>query len=116
LALPGDPHRPSERQQEEHCNCGYAGGVCERFPAESKADAVRFSVAIDKPKTLKLVYILEKNHAPVEFGRLEYAITARRLEGTMSEVLRAQAEAFVQSYLARTRAARSAGAAATAFE
>jgi hypothetical protein len=58
---------------------------------------------LDEPKALKLVYILEKGHAPMEFGTVEYAVAEGHLAGSPSEVIRAQAEAFIRSYLARKR-------------
>ena len=104
-ALPGQLHEPPRNHQEEFCNCGYARGICERFPIDSAADAVRFSVTEDKPRRLRLVYILEKAHAPVEFGELEFSLTKQALlSQPANQVLARQAEAFVGSYLARTRA------------
>jgi hypothetical protein len=106
----GDPFRglcqahagdPSE-SQHELCNTGYARGRCDRFPSDSAADAVRFSVTGDQDGAVKLVYIVEKNHAPAEHGLLEYSIPeSRLLNGHISETLAAQAGAFVESYLRR---------------
>jgi hypothetical protein len=76
---------PSEDQQFELCNHGYARGRCESFPNSSPADAVRFSITCDEP--LRLVYILEKNHAPLEFG-----------EFAPNQILAAQARAFLSSH------------------
>ena len=39
----------------------------------SAADAVRFSVSGNAEGIVKIVWILEKDHAPVEHGLLEYA-------------------------------------------
>lgn len=71
-------------------------------------DAVRFSVTDDTPSRLLVVYVVEKNHAPVEFGTLEYSIAAARLEEpcnvvgpVISDVLALQARAFLASYLGR---------------
>lgn len=58
---------PSEDRQRELCNHGYARGVCERFPVSCAADAVRFSVTSEQP--LRLIYILEKDYAPLEAWR-----------------------------------------------
>lgn len=65
-AHPGEVFSPPAAQQEEQCNCGYARGVCERFPPDAPADAVRFSLSRDS----NIIYILEKDHSPVEFGTL----------------------------------------------
>ena len=102
-AIPSDP---AEGHQDECCNFGYARGCCGRFPAGDVADAVRFSVTDDTPARLLVVYVIEKNHAPAEFGTLEYTwvddIADARLDGpVVSEILAQQARAFLGSYLSR---------------
>jgi hypothetical protein len=97
-AQPGDPYE----SRHELCNTGYARGRCDRFPAHSAADAVRFSVTGDQDDAVTLVYILEKNHAPAEHGVLNYSIPeARLVSGPIGEILAAQAGAFLKSYLRR---------------
>jgi hypothetical protein len=76
---------PSEERRHELCNHGYARGQCEHFPASCLADAVRFSVICEEP--LRLVYILEKDHAPLEHG-----------ERAPNAIVAAQAQAFLASY------------------
>ena len=56
---------PPEAIQREVCNCGYARGRCEHFPVDERADAVRFSSGAGE----RLIYILEKDHAPIEHWR-----------------------------------------------
>lgn len=85
-----DPHIPSEERQRELCNCGYARGRCENFPASAAADAVRFSVISNEP--LRLIYILEKDYAPLEHG--EMVLSALAPEDLLSR----QARAFVESH------------------
>jgi hypothetical protein len=110
----GDPYRgvchahaadvfePLETAQRDLCNCGYARGRCQRFPEDSAADAVRFSITGDRDGLVRLVYVVEKNHAPAEHGALEYAVDeARLLNNHTSELLAGQANAFLQSYLRR---------------
>ncbi len=77
---------PSGEHQYELCNHGYARGLCEHFPASCSTDAVRFSVTCEEP--LRLVYILEKDHAPIEHGEL-----------APNSIVVSQACAFVASYL-----------------
>jgi len=49
-----------------------------------------------------MVYVVEKDHAPVEFGTLEYTVDNARLDGpVISDVLIQQARAFLESYLSR---------------
>ena len=74
---------PPEAAQRELCNQGYARGRCEQFPPDSAADAVRFSLSLDG----RLIYILERDHAPVEHGEIDPATDPR-------EPLAAQAKAF----------------------
>jgi len=68
------------------CNVGYVRGRCLHFPQDAKADAARFSFAHKPPQ---LVYILEKDHAPLEHGLVDVSV---------NEVLQAQAKAFLASH------------------
>jgi hypothetical protein len=94
---PDAPWEPPESDQRDLCNCGYARGRCDRLPTGAP-DALRFSVTGDTGGRLQILWVIEKDHSPVEFGALEYA------EGTLSRatpLLTAQATAFVRSYLNR---------------
>ena len=93
-----EPFEPPDASQDELCNCGYARGRCDRFPAES-ADAVRFSVVSDDAERVRLVYILEKNHAPTEHGVIEYFRLDSRIDGITGGILLLQSRAFIESYL-----------------
>jgi len=75
-----EPFEPLESEQRELCNSGYARGQCPHF--SENADAVRFSYVGED-----LIYILEKDHAPIEHGPVERA----------PALVQAQARAFVQS-------------------
>ena len=79
--------QPAESTQREVCNCGYARGRCEHFPAAMEADAVRFSMSADG----RLIYILEKDHAPLEHGEIHPATDSR-------EPLASLAGAFMESH------------------
>lgn len=83
------------------CNFGYARGLCAEFPAASAADAVRFSVSGNAGGIVKLVWILEKDHAPVDHGFLEYAESTRAFAVEPAGVLAVQARVFVENYLRR---------------
>jgi hypothetical protein len=101
-ARPADIVEPPEARQRELCNCGYARGRCDRFPGDSAADAVRFSITGDEAGRVRLVYIVEKDHAPAEHGALEYGVAEASLDGPRtSELLAQQARAFLESYLRR---------------
>jgi hypothetical protein len=88
---------PPEDHQRELCNRGYARGLCEHFPASSAADAVRFFVSGDQNGRLSVVYVFEKDHAPLSHGALEFS--AADTAAASDDLLMRQARAFVESYL-----------------
>ena len=88
----GEVFGPSEETVRELCCWGYSRGRCDRFPADAKADAVRFSVSSGR-----LIYILERDGSPVEHGEV--------VRGAASELLLAQARAFAESVGAAPHAA-----------
>ena len=83
-----------ETEQRELCNSGYARGRCAHFPGDAAfdavVDAVRFAFVPEG-----LLYILEKDHAPVEHAVLLLD------ELDAETVLHQQARAFVQSHKSR---------------
>ncbi len=83
----GSAWEPPEAVQREACNCGYARGRCAHFPNETAVDAVRFSMRAGQ----RLIYIFEKDHAPVEHGEIDSATETR-------EPLASLARAFRESY------------------
>jgi hypothetical protein len=83
LAVAAGSFPPQESVQRELCNCGYARGRCSYFPGEADADAVRFA---HEAGTQKLIYILEKDHAPLVFGEFR--------ESEHGAAIVAQARAF----------------------
>jgi hypothetical protein len=97
-ALASSPFEPPEGVQRDLCNCGYARQRCSHFPENGAADAVRFSVTGDQDGRITLIYILEKDHAPMEHRPLDPAHEAL-------EPLASQARAFVESYLRQPPAA-----------
>lgn len=77
------------------CNFGYARGVCPHFPSDAPFDAVRFAITSRTGHTAELLYILERNHAPAEHGKLTYdAQDNRVLSAEEKPLLAAQARAF----------------------
>lgn len=73
------------------CNFGYARGVCASFPADAAADAIRFSMRDDR-----LVWILERDHAPVGHGVLEL-----KDSGALEDPMAAQVRVFLEAYQRR---------------
>lgn len=95
---PAEPFEPPEAQQRELCNCGYARLGCSHFPKDAPGDAVRFSVLADAGGRVELIYIVEKDHVPTEYGRLVYVSEEDRWEHPrVSELLSRQAWAFLES-------------------
>jgi hypothetical protein len=99
-ACPGELFEPLAERQETLCNRGYARGICERFPPSAPFDAVRFSVLDTAAESLRFVWILERDHAPAQFGAFEYDASLKRpvapgLPGTFDR----QAEIFALSHL-----------------
>ena len=82
----GGGWEPPEAIQREVCNCGYARGRCDHYPADEPADAVRFTVRAGG----KVIYILERDHAPIEHGEIDGATDPR-------EPLASLARAFGES-------------------
>ncbi|HVO99707.1 MAG TPA: hypothetical protein VMT15_16660 [Bryobacteraceae bacterium] len=77
------------------CNFGYARGVCAHFPLDAVADVVRFSMLGGD----RLVWILERDHTPVEHGVLE--MKDGEPIGTMDDPMDSQALMFVDAYMRR---------------
>lgn len=88
------PFEPPEAVQRDVCNWGCARGRCDRLPADG-ADAVRFSVTGETPGKLQIIFVFEKNCAPVEHGVIEYPGPAP------STILEKQARAFGESWQRR---------------
>jgi hypothetical protein len=104
LVNPTRERRPDLEIERQYCNLGYARGKCPRFPADAEADSVRFMVAADTESVLRLEYVVERNHAPLEHSSLECSLKQERwVVGHSNDVLRRQAQAYLESYLLRKR-------------
>jgi len=101
------PDPPDDATLRLVCALGYARARCPRFPMQdSTADAVRFVIRSDDGITLRLQYVLERDHHPLTHGPLEYSLSAGRfVPHPDGEILNRQAEAYVQSYLSRKKEA-----------
>lgn len=93
------PFEPSEAEQRELCNCGYARGRCARMPDDA-ADAVRFSVLENAGGRVRVLWILEKDYAPVESAVIEE--NGGDDDGGGNPIRAAQRRAFVESYLRKS--------------
>jgi len=79
--LPGATHAVAA---DDCCNFGYGHGRCGSFPRDAEADAVRFTLTASR----ELVWILEKDFAPLRHGGLSEA----------GPIVRKQAEVFLENY------------------
>ena len=91
---------PDESRMREICNLGYGRNRCDRFPAASNADAVRFHVSEDTGKLVRIQYVFERDCWPGESGFMEHR-AGSDFPGTPDPTLQRQAEAFLESYLRR---------------
>lgn len=87
-ALATGSFEPPESIQRDLCNCGYARGRCAYFPADHEGDAVRFAAQDQGADAPQIIYILEKNHAPLAFGEFR--------EAGHGTAIVAQARAFLE--------------------
>ena len=92
---------PAEVELRDFCNMGNALG-CPRMPKDRHADGVRFAVARDEGSRVILHYVSECDHAPVEYGRLEYDCTEHKWPVPLRDMcLQRQAECYMAVYLER---------------
>jgi hypothetical protein len=90
----------TEQEQLEWCNMGYASGKCARF-VPGGPDAVRFSIAADSGSRVRLLWCAERGHLPFAHGALEYDRDTGALSPVQTDVLEAQARAYLAVYLRR---------------
>jgi hypothetical protein len=86
------------------CNHGYARGICHQFPAQEERAAIRYTVVERTSDALELLCVEEARHEPVRWFKVEYLVSTGEVRGDWNSgdnCLRAQAEAFCRSYVAR---------------
>jgi len=95
-----------EQPRDSLCNLGYARGICPRFPAgDPGPDAARFTIIADHGASLRLYYVLERDHLPFAHGAIEYAPGGETfLPAPAGDLTARQAGAYVTSYLRRKAA------------
>jgi len=105
---------PSQDILEAFCNLGYASS-CSWAPAQRAWDSVRFAVIApllqsvrakveitsDEPaRLLRLTYVCERDHRPVEHGELEFDVAANSWRKSHPDArIQKMAECFLESYL-----------------
>jgi hypothetical protein len=101
-AVPDRPWQPDETMLGQLCNLGYARGTCARFPSGEGPDAVRFTVSRDEGASLRIYYVLERDHHPFAHGALDYSVAGGVfVSPPAGETMSRQAQAYVESYLRR---------------
>ena len=99
-----EAHRPDDELLRQACNPGYGRERCGRFPADARADAVRFHVAEDRSDLIRIQWVYEKDCWPVEHGLLEYSLATRGFLGEPgNDLLQRQAAVFVEGWIRRSR-------------
>ena len=101
-ADPAQPWQPGADSLYRLCNLGYARTCCAHFPAGDGPDAVRFTIAAEDGASLRLYYVVERDHLPYAHGALEYRRDAAAFfpPPEMAAVARL-AQAYVSSYFRR---------------
>ena len=101
---PAHPISPAAADLRDLCNLGYAAGRCARFPLTGGPDAIRFCAAKDAGGLIHIAWARERDHYPFDNGILEYSTeTGRFTAATPHPIVGQQAQAYVSSYLRRTR-------------
>ena len=92
--------QPDDETTRTLCNLGYARGRCPRFPAGDGPDAARFTVSGDDGSSLRLFYVVERDHHPFAHGPLVYSPTRGEFDDPpRGETISRQARAYAESYL-----------------
>jgi hypothetical protein len=96
---------PLDSQIREFCNLGYATR-CPHLPPQCDWDAVRFAVAGVSRDQITLLYVCERNHAPVEHGKLTFDLLGERWLNPHADArVNRLADCFLLTY--RTRQVRA---------
>jgi len=99
---------PTEAEQREYCNLGYAKG-CEKMPEERSADCVRFALAKDEGTKIILQFVYERGHEPIKHGVVEYDCVAHVWPVPLSDaIVQQQAQCYLAAYLERRPRAKAA--------
>ena len=84
------------------CNHGYSRGNCARFPLDDARCAYRFHTVKSDGTSLDLIWIEERDYAPVRWESVRYSFLDDSLTPQPFDIcLRAQVIAFCRSYRKR---------------
>jgi hypothetical protein len=103
---PGNILQPDETRMREVCNLGYGRHSCDQFPDASAADTIRFHVDKDHGELIHIQYVFEKDCWPGEHGAFDCVAdcSEQNFPAPANEILRRQAQAYLESYLRRRNA------------
>ena len=86
------------------CNLGYARRTCPQFPAGDGPDAVRFTISSHSEDTVRIYYVVERDHHPFAHGSLACSMASGQwTSAPVDDTLQRQAQAYVESYLRRKK-------------
>lgn len=99
---PADATTPvDDKFIRDFCNLGYAT-ACPHLPHSRDWDAVRFSVASSSADQVTLLYICEREHAPMAHGTLTYDLAGEVWRDSPSDPrVRRLANSYLQAYRVR---------------
>jgi hypothetical protein len=95
----------SDAHVREFCNLGYASG-CPHLPPQRDWDAIRFSIARGGIEQLTICFVCERNHAPIEHGKLTFDLVNEAWL-TLNPAADARVLRLAASYLQTYRARQS---------
>jgi len=94
---------PDSQRLRQDCSLGYASS-CPHLPVQRAWDAVRFCVSTESELFVQVAFVCEKDHLPVEHGKLEYRIQdAVWTKAHADSRVHRLAECFLQSWLQKGR-------------
>jgi hypothetical protein len=94
---------PSHEELADFCNLGYAA-QCSRLPQDRSWDAVRFAVTSVQESVIRLRYVCERAHLPVDHGSLEFESTGLKCQQPHADIrVQKMAECFLDSYIEKKR-------------
>jgi len=94
--------RPPASTVRECCNFGYVRGRCPSFPEDARADAHRFT-AWESNGGLRVVWVVERDYQPVEYGEFEWRPDADPPRGAAPVEILIQGCAFARWAWRRAR-------------
>ncbi len=84
------------------CNHGYPVGTCGFFPSTESRSCIRFDIIACTEEAVELLFIAERDHAPVDWRRLRFLRSTEQVQPALSDsAARAQVVSFCRSYLRR---------------